>query len=158
MCAAFNLKFPYAASNARHRLRCTAWGFLDEPELTIATTATLSHRARNTNPFHSWPHVKAAMTMGTSSFTVMCTSLILLVQGNLNQCSPVYAPQPQVPDASDVKVIVGSPAWSVSIMAAPFHVDMKRYHHSMSALASLFSLMNWSRCLVDVERSIDLRR
>ena len=137
---------------------CMASTFFEALEFTIASTAELSHCASTTFPRQLCPEITATITIGASSFTVMCVSCILATHGSTNHCSPQKAPHPQVPDASDVKMTCGFAPGLASIIADPFHSLANDVHHSMSALASQFRCTNWSSRLVVVDRLISLHK
>ena len=102
----------------------------------------------------------ADTTIGTSSFMVIWLSAICPPYSSMNQLEREKAPQPQLPDASDVSMTDGvTPSKEPAcIICIPFHDSQYCHHHSMSDLASSFRRTKWSRCLGTVERSISLRK
>lgn len=124
----------------------------------MATTAALSHRTWIVVPPRCEPHIAAAITMRISSFLVMLWDSNCSAHFNWNHSVPANAPQPQLPEASDVRITDGVVRDTDFIIATPFEALANLCHHSMSERVSLLSQIKWSRWLALVERSISLRR
>ena len=147
----------FAFRNAKQRTRCIASGSLLSPLLIMATTAALSQYDITHFPFHSFPQTAAANMIGMSSLTVMCNSRVTSGHLSWNHSLSENAPQPHLPDASDVTATYQLLHLASYMNDTPFHCSAKRSHHSISDLASLLSRTKWSRCLTTFPRSNSLR-
>ena len=95
----------------------------------------------------SSPHC-CSHTIGTSSSG----------HSNWNHSLPQKAPQPHLPDPSDVTVTSQLILPASYMIDTPFHRSTKRNHHSMSDLVSLLRQMKWSggnlSCMATASSSI----
>ena len=118
----------------------------------MATTAELSEWTRTWVDCHAWPHTATAITMGISSFTMMWYCGNNSGHCSWNQWDFQNAPQPHLPDASDITLEEG---WLLSHSKdTPFHFSKNKYHHSRSLLKLWFKRMWWWGCVTTVERLI----
>ena len=110
-----------ASKKNRQRNKCERWGSLADPFFREWTTAILSERKVTVEFDQYFPHIAAAIMIGTSSFTAMS----LLIHGvdhfNWNHCldCSIKAPHPHDPDASEMRV------WPFGIFGkndTPFHL------------------------------------
>ena len=63
-----------------------------------------------------------------------------------------HAPQPHVPDASEVMVTSGGPF--VMITAAPFYCEANVFHHIISEQNSAFKWLWWCLCFATLRSAI----
>ena len=116
------------------------------------TTAKLSQLEVTLFPCRSGPQTNAAIRIGINSFTAMCFWQILLSHSNWNHSLSYHAPQPHVPDASNVIVTSGGPCGIITAI----HFSANNLHHHISDRNSAFSRIWWCFCLATL-RSAKVR-
>lgn len=142
-CSEESMMLYLAQMKYRHLNKCITKGLELVLLLTMTTTAALSHTARTWFFAISWPHFVQAITIGSSSFTLMCTSAQERERqrdhGSENHSFPKYAPQPQEPDASETTFTSMGHLQRADRIDTPFHDSIKVAHHCRSARKSTFS-------------------
>ena len=124
-----------ATAKASMRNRWDSVGSLADPLLTAATTAMLSQRQQTRLPAQCGPHSTTAITIGTSSLGVIDAVAHDSGHCSWNHSSSWTAPQPHVPDASDLTTdggLVGG------MMPFPFRMCRNVYDRVRSARAAWF--------------------
>ena len=129
-CTAANLKLPCVSVKKMQRSRCIMCLFLLYLPLRTATTAELSHCANTCLPCQRCPHTTAAITLGSSSLAAMFHSRVAKPHSSWNQWVLYHAPQPQEPEASEVRWRECSSG--ILMIAAPFQWSANAFHHFMS--------------------------
>ena len=96
-------------------------------------------------PFPSLSPHGCCQTMGINFFVAMLTSSVQAVslQASWNQPSSQKAPQPQLPDASGVRMSVSSCSPNATKRETPLQSLRNSCHHARSDLAPLFRLKWW---------------
>ena len=133
MCLLSRVKWNEHSVRARHLMRCIAlWSLLCRVRM-MWTTAMLSQRALTVFPTKLRPQMAVAITTGRSSFILMCNGAVWLSHCIWNHSLAWKAPQPQLPDASEMIMLSGASALRGARMDIPFQVETIWYHHSRSA-------------------------
>ena len=118
---------------------------LHDLEVSTATTAWLSLWHWIQRPDQRLPQTAAATTMGRSFYVAMLIALIseMLSQASWNHSVSQYAPQPQLLEPSDVKVLSGTHLPAKDNRLVPFHPSKNECHQSMlnHALLLMLSLL-----------------
>ena len=152
MCTATRLNWNSASKKKRQRSKCIKSISLHDLEASTATTAWLSLWNWMQRPNHHPPQTVAATTMERSSCVAM---FIVLISGTLSHHSVSQcAPQPQLSEASDVKVLSGAHSPATDSRVVPFHPSKNECHHNMSDHASLFTLKWYVSFMTDLLREI----
>ena len=118
-------------------MRCAS---LQKEALIASTTAMLSTLKSTIFPDQRFPQMAAAIITGISSLVAMVRGWSLEPHFKENQ---FVAPQPHALEASentDRSAVCLCRFHSIEI---PFHLSIKKYHHRISALASVFKCMWW---------------
>ena len=115
--------------------------------LSTATTASLSHFDITTLPSQCLPHIAAAITIGINSFVAMLVLSAMSVSshGSWNHLLSQNAPQPHLPDASEMTVSETSRLPSDVSKQIPFHFSRNSHHHIKSDLTAEF---RWTWCSI----------
>ena len=143
----------------KHLMRCMTNECLEVPDLRIVTTPALSKKTTYGLPHHWWPQEAHATTIGRSFFAVIWTPSQDSGQASWNHMLvDVNAPQPHVPDASEVRVAAaGRPVMLVS-SDTPFHCWRKRAYQQRSDLNALFKRIVWWSSHATDDKSVILLR
>ena len=94
------VKLYLASAKWMHLRMCYRCPSFELPRVMTSTTARLSQFQRTTPPHQHSPQTKQPHITGTISFTEIDQPRASSDQGNWSHRLPLYAPQPQLPDAS----------------------------------------------------------
>ena len=159
MCSALSLKSFAAQKKWIHLKRCIrVRPLLDRAEITFTTTI-LSHSTNTCCWCHAGPQMTYTTAMGTNSLAAIFSPAHSLSHCCWSHACCHTAPHPHEPDASEANVTVGvhRGRWT-SIILLAFQEGRKASHQARSAWNSALSLIQWSRFLALVDRSIILLR
>jgi len=132
----------FATLKYKQRIKHMTVGSLPVPVFTIRTTASLSQRHRIDRLAHCAPQIAAAIIMGSNYLTVMWLSL--MAAGHCSTLKPYITIECTVASQArgiGYKDYIPLLQHGASIINRPFQCVMKLYHHRISELASMFSLI-----------------
>ena len=141
-------KLYFAVMNVRQRIRCIREFSLLEPEFIRAPTIALSDLISQSS----------TAPRGLLRVQLVSSLELRLSWFHGSHLAPLYAPRPQLPDASLVTANWGFALSKRASIEVPFHSAAKTNHHKMSDLAETLRRTKLSKFFTAVERVISRRK